>query len=359
MRPSQQPFKKCLLLQANLRFLPALCLGLLTGVSSTNAADSVEQFYRGKKINLVIGSSVGGGYDLYARLIGKHFSKYMPGSPTVVISNMAGAGSNVAAAFLAVTAPKDGTYIAALYMGAVVEPLFYGKKRSTHDPAEFNYIGNANTDHDICAVSNKAPIAAMSDTLKKELVIGASAPGGATYDFPAFEKELLGAKLKIVSGYPGSREVGLALDNGEVQGICGQSWGGVAAQYEPLIKSGAVRILAQESNTGHPYLNAMKIPLMKELASNDFQRKVLEVFYAQTSFSRPYAVAKEVPPERVAALRKAFMDTMKDPDFIKDAQQAQLDIEATSGDELQAKLKELYATPDDIVKAIRKVYAKD
>ena len=330
---------------------------ILSVVPVAHGQEGVEQFYRGKKLNLVIGSSAGGGYDVYARLIGKYFAKHMPGAPQVIISNMAGAGSNVAAAYIASSAPKDGTYMAALYMGAVVEPLFYGKKRNTHNPAEFNYIGNANTDHDVCAINASAPVKTMADTLKTELVIGASAPGGATFDFPAFEKELLGAKLKIVSGYPGSREVNLALEKGEVQGICGQSWGGVAALYEPMVKSGAIRLIAQESNTGHPTLNALKVPLMRDFAQNDFQRKVLDVFYEQTSFSRPYAVAKEVPADRVAALRKAFMDTMADPELAADARQMQIDIEATSGEELQRKLKELYAAPEDIVAAIRKVYA--
>ena len=337
----------------------ALLLGaiVVSVAPAAHAQESVEQFYRGKKLNLVIGSSAGGGYDVYARLIAKYFAKHLPGAPQVIVSNMAGAGSNVAAAYLASSAPKDGTYMAALYMGAVVEPLFYGKKRTTHNPAEFNYIGNANTDHDVCAISASAPVKTMADTLKTELVIGASAPGGATFDFPAFEKELLGAKLKIVSGYPGSREVNLALEKGEVEGICGQSWGGVAALYEPMIKSGAIRLIAQESNTGHPTLNAMKVPLMRDFAQTDFQRKVLDVFYEQTSFSRPYAVAKEVPADRVAALRNAFMNTMTDPELGADARQMQLDIEATSGDELQRKLKALYAAPEDIVAAIRKVYA--
>ena len=340
------------------QFAIAFALSTSAAMTYDAKAQTVEQFYRGKKISIVIGSSAGGGYDVYARLIAQYFSKHMPGAPQVVPSNMPGAGSNVAAAFIAASAPKDGTVVAALYMGAVVEPLFYGKTRTTHDPAQFNYIGNANTDHNVCLTMASAPLKSMNEAFDKELLLGASAPGGATYDYPAFEKELLGMKIKIVSGYPGSREVNLAVEKGEVHGVCGQSWGGVAAQYESLVKSGAVRILAQESNTGHETLNALGIPLMRDFAKSDYEKQVLKIFYGQSSFSRPYAVAKEVPADRVTALRKAFMDTMRDPVLAEDAKKMRLDIEATSGEDLQAKLQELYSAPAPIVDGIRKVYAE-
>jgi tripartite-type tricarboxylate transporter receptor subunit TctC len=270
---------------------------------------------------------------------------------------MAGAGSNVSAAYLANSAPKDGTYIAALYMGAVIEPLFYDKKRTTHDPAEFNYIGNANTDYDVCAVRTDSPIKTFKDVFDKEVVLGASAPGGATYDFPMMVKQLLGAKFKIVSGYPGSREVNLALEKGEVQGVCGQSWGGVASMYEPLIRNGTIKLVAQETAQGDPNLNKMGIPLTHDFASTDEQRKVMDLFYAQTSFSRPYAVAKEVPAARVTILRKAFIDTMRDPDLMEEAKTMGLEVGATSGEEVQEKLRQLYAAPRELVAIIRKVAA--
>ena len=344
--------------QRLMQITSALVFGACVAQASVAQAETPEEFYRGKKINLIIGSSAGGGYDVYARLISRYFSKHMPGNPQVVASNMPGAGSNAAAAYLAASAPKDGTVMAALYMGAVVEPLFYGKKRATHDPSQFQYIGNANTDHNVCLTMAGAPLKSMGEATSKELVLGASAPGGATYDYPAFEKELLGFKIKIVSGYPGSREVNLAVEKGEVHGVCGQSWGGVAAQYEPLVKSGAIRILAQESNTGHATLNALGIPLMRDFATSDYQRQVLNVFYGQSSFSRPYAVAKEVPADRVAALRKAFIDTMRDPELAAEAKKMRLDIEATAGEELQAKLHELYSAPMPVISGIRKVYAE-
>lgn len=334
-----------------------LLLAAGLSVQNASAEESADHFYQGKKVTIVIGSSPGGGYDVYARLIAKYLSKHIPGNPTVTPSNMAGAGSNVAAAYISNSAPKDGTYVGALYMGAVVEPLFYGKARATHNPAEFNYIGNANTDYDVCAVRSDAPVKTFADVFKHELVIGASAPGGATYDFPMLLKQLLGAKLKIVSGYPGSREVNLALEKGEVQGVCGQSWGGVAAMYEPLIKNGTLKLIAQEAAEGYPYLDKLGIPLTREFAQTDEQKKIMTLFYAQTSFSRPYVVAKEVPPARVEVLRKAFMDTMKDPELLADAQRLSLDVDATPGGELQTKIRELYSAPQGMVDQIRRIYA--
>lgn len=340
------------------RALPSmLALACLIGVQTSANAQNAPVSFQGQKITIVIGSSVGGGYDVYARVIAKHLSKHLPGNPTVIPTNMAGAGSNVAAAYIANSAPKDGTYIGALYMGAVVEPLFYGTTRATHNPAEFNYIGNANTDYDVCVVRSDAPVQSFGEIFKTELVLGSSAPGGATYDFPTFLKKVLGAKLKIVSGYPGSREVNLALEKGEVQGVCGQSWGGVAAMYEPMIKAGSVKLIAQETAHGSPALNKLGVPLALDFAADDNQRELMKLFYEQTSFSRPYVVAKEVPAERVAVLRKAFMDTMTDPELLAEAQKMGLDVEATSGEVLQEKIHTLYSAPAAVVDTIRKSLA--
>lgn len=327
-------------------------------LASAMPALAQAPFYQDKKVTMVIGSSAGGGYDLYARIVSRHLSKHIPGNPAVIVSNMGGAGSHVAAAYIANSAPKDGTHIGALYMGVVIEPLFMGKKRATHNPQEFNYIGNANTEYNICAVRSDAPVKTLAETRNTELVVGASAPGGASFDFPQFTRRLLGLKLKIVTGYPGSREVNLALEKGEVHGICGQSWGGAAKLYEPMIKAGTIRIISQEAAKGHPYLDSLGVPLSMTLATTDIQRETMKLFYAQTSFSRPYVVAKDVPAAQVAILRKAFMDTMRDPELVKDAQKLSLDVEATSGEELQKRLGELYAAPAEAVDAIRKIYAE-
>ena len=339
------------------------CLAMI-GFSNLSFADSPataqsggSAFYAGKKVTIVIGASAGGGYDVYGRMIARYLPKHLEGNPTVVASNMVGAGSNAAAAYIANSVAKDGTYIGALYMGAIVEPLFYGKIRATHNPAEFNFIGSANTDYNVCAFRTDSPAKSFADAFDREIVIGSNSPGGALYDFPHFLKELIGLKFKIVSGYPGSHEANLALESGEVQGICGQSWGGASILYERLIKSGLIRLVAQETIRPYPYLSSLGVPLVRDFAKNDTQRKIMDLFYAQADFSRPYIVAKEVPDPRVTELRKAFMETIQDTELVTEAKRLGLDVDATPGETLQTRIKEIYAAPPEISMAIQKIFA--
>jgi tripartite-type tricarboxylate transporter receptor subunit TctC len=319
----------------------------LTGAAQ--AQDALAGFYKGRNLTIIIGSSPGGGYDLYGRLISRFIARHVPGAPTVVVQNMPGAASNIAASYVYNVAPKDGTVIGALFMGAVVEPLFGDAKRPTHDMSKFNYIGNANSDAYVCLVRTDAPVKTMADAFDKELVMGASAEGASTRDFPVLLRNLLGAKFKVVAGYPGTREINLALEKGEVQGACGETWSSVAATYPTWFKENLVRPLVQESNTGYPALDKMGVPLARDFAKTDEQKKILELIYSQTTFGRPYVVAPGVPEERVAALRKAFMETMTDADLVKEARRINLDIEPIAGEELQKIIAKLYATPQELV----------
>jgi len=321
------------------------------------AQDSVAAFYKGKTVTMVIGSSPGGGYDLYARLITRFLSRHIPGNPNVIAQNMPGAASNVAASYIYNVAAKDGTVMGALFMGAVVEPLFGESKRNTHDMSKFNYIGNANSDAYVCLVRSDAGVNSFADLLTKEVVLGASAEGASTRDFPVLLKNLLGAKFKIVAGYPGTREINLAMEKGEVQAGCGQTWSSVAATYPAWFSNNLVKPIVQESNVDYPELGRMGVPLARSFAKTDEQKQILELVYSQTTFGRPYVVAPGVPSDRVAALRKAFMDTMSDPDLVAEAKRIKLDIGAISGEELQALIAKLYATPVEIVDKARAAVA--
>ena len=321
----------------------ALALTTLVGVAQ--AQDQMAAFYKGRNVSIIIGSSPGGGYDLYGRLISRYISRHIPGNPTIVVSNMPGAASNIAASHVYNVAPKDGTVIGALFMGAVVDPLFGDVKRQTHDMSKFNYIGNANSDAYVCLVRTDAPVKTFADAFDKELIMGASAEGASTRDFPALLRNLLGAKFKIVAGYPGTREINLALEKGEVQGACGETWSSVAATYPTWFKDNLVKPLVQESNVGYPQLDKMGVPLARDFAKTDEQKQLLELIYSQTTFGRPYVVAPGVPDDRVAMLRKAFMNTMHDPDLVAEAQRINLDIDPIAGEELQKIIAKLYATP--------------
>jgi tripartite-type tricarboxylate transporter receptor subunit TctC len=324
-----------------------LTAAVLTGAPA--AADAVSDFYRDKTVTIVVGSSPGGGYDLYGRLIARFLGRHLPGSPNVTVANMPGAASNVAAAHVYNVAPKDGLTIGALFMGAVVDPLFGDIKRQTHDMRRFNYIGNANIDAYVCLVRGDAPVKSFADAFTQELVVGGSADGASTRDFPSMLRNLLGVKFRIVAGYPGTREINLALEKGEIQGACGETWSSVAATYPAWFQSGLVKPLVQEANQGYPELDRMGVPLTRAFAKTDEQREILQLVYSQAAFGRPYVVAPEVPAERVAALRKAFMETMTDPDLVAEARKINVDIAPTPGEDLQKLIGQIYATPADVV----------
>jgi len=326
---------------------------LLWLATAAHGQDAVAQFYKGQTVTIIVGSSAGGGYDLYGRMIARHLGRHIPGNPTVAVRNMPGAASNLAAGHVYSVAPKDGSVIGAIFMGAVVEPLFGGKARATHDPVRFNYIGNANRDTYMCIVRGDAPVKAFADAFERDLIMGGTAEGASTRDFPVMLKNLLGVKFKIVAGYTGSREINLAIERGEVQGGCGQTWSSVAATYPAWFRDGTVKVLAQEDSEGHPDLNRQGVPRTLDFARTAEQRAILELVYSQSRFGRPYVVAPEVPPERVAALRRAFMSAMRDPELVAEAEKIKLDVFAISGDALQTLIGRLYATPADIVEKAR------
>ena len=283
---------------------------------SALAQDSVAQFYKGRQITVIVGSSAGGGYDIYARLLARHLPKHLPGNPGAVVTNMPGAGSNTAAAHLFNVAPKDGTTIGALQNSAVMDALFdalLGSARQLrHDATKFIHLGSATTDHYVCIARSDAPVKTFKDTLTQELLIGASQPGTSTRDYPAMLNNLTGAKIRQVGGYPGTREITLAIEKNEVQGLCGFSWSSLKAQRPDWIKSAFIRVVVQEHDKGNPEINRMGVPLAVDFATSPENRKIMELVYSSETFGRPYMLAPGVPAERVAALRKAFLETMRD-----------------------------------------------
>jgi tripartite-type tricarboxylate transporter receptor subunit TctC len=340
-------------------FLSIIAL-LFAGLApEAKAQNAVADFYRGKTVTIVIGSTPGGGYDTYARLIARHIGKFIPGNPAVVPSNMPGAGSNVAAAAVYNTMPKDGTHIGAIYASAMLEPLLGDASRIRHDPSKFQTLGSASNEIYTCVVRNDAPIKTLADARATEVILGATAEGGSTVDFPAILNRFFGTKFKIVRGYAGSREVLLAIERNEVQGACGLTWSVLSTQIPGLFTDGRFRMLLQEDMTGNDELNARGIPVAGKLADDGPARRALELFYAQNVLGRPYAMAPEVPADRVAALRGAFMQVLKDPELLADAKNMRVTINPQSGEDVQALIAKLYATPKDIVEVVRATIARE
>ena len=326
-------------------------------VSHASAQDQVAQFYKGRQINVIVGSSAGGGYDIYARLLSRHMPKYIPGNPAMVVANMAGAGSNAAAAHIYNVAPKDGTVIGALQNSAVLDALLDAllgdTKRLRHDATKFVHLGSATIDHYVCIARADAEVKSFKDLLTQELIIGASQPGTSTRDFPAMLNNMTGSKIRLVSGYPGTREITLAIEKDEVKGLCGFSWSSLKAQRPDWLKSGFIRVIVQEHDKGHPDISKMGVPLAVDFARTPENRRVMELIYSSETFGRPYVMSPGVPADRVAALRKAFMDTFRDPEIIAEAARMQLDIDALSGDEVQAEVAKAFTTPRNIVERAR------
>jgi tripartite-type tricarboxylate transporter receptor subunit TctC len=331
-----------------------LCAGSICGTAG--AQDSVEAFYKGKQINVVVGSSAGGGYDAYARLLARYMGNFVPGNPAIIVQNMTGAGSNRAAGYVYGVAPKDGTVVGAIFPGAVLQPLL-GDAAVQHDPSKLIYLGSANSDQYVCFVRADAPVKTFQDVFSQELIVGASNEGATTRDLPALLNNVLGTKFRIVTGYAGSREITLALERNEVQGTCGIGWTGIATIHPEWFERGTVKVFAQLGIKGHADLDRMKVPLAIDFAKSADDRAVLALVMSQSIFGRPFVIPPGVPAERVAALRKAFLAALQDKSLLAEGGKMKLDIEALSGEDLQTLVRHLYATPVHIVERARQALA--
>jgi tripartite-type tricarboxylate transporter receptor subunit TctC len=332
--------------------LAAIAILALAGLAPATAQDAVAQFYKGRTVTIIVGSPPGGGFDIYARLLGRHMGKYIPGNPTVVVTNMPGAASNASVAHIYNVAPKDGTVIGAPQNSAITDALFdmqLGTRRLRHDATKLIHIGSATTDHYVCIGRGDGPIKTFKDALSHEFLIGASQPGTSTRDYPAMLNATTGSKIRQVTGYPGTREITLAIEKNEVQGLCGFSWSSLNAQKPDWVSSGFIRVIVQEHDKGNPEINKMGIPLAVDFATSPENRKIMELVYSSETFGRPYLMAPDVPADRVAALRKAFMETMKDPELLSEAKRSRLAIDPISGEELQELAGKIFAAPRDLV----------
>ena len=310
------------------------------------SAQMPAEFYRGKTIDISVGFSAGGAYDVYARLIARHIGRHIPGNPTVVAKNMEGAGSLRLANFLYNAAPKDGTALATIGRGTGFDPLF-GNKGAQFDANKFAWIGSANNEVSICLAWHTSGIISLEDVIRNELVVGASSPSADTYQFPKVINGVFGTRFKIVTGYPGGNDIGLALERGEVFGRCGFSWSGVKATHQAWLDQKKINILFQMGLDKHKELAA--VPLILDLAKTDEQRAILRLVFARQVMAWPYLAPPGVPADRIGALRKAFMDTLQDKDFIAEAEKAKLEVMPVGGEAIQTLVREIYQTPPAIV----------
>ncbi len=308
-----------------------------------------ESFYKGKTIELAIGGSPGGGYDTYGRTVARHIGKYIPGNPTIVPKNRPGAGSRKAAAWLYSVAPKDGTAIAILFPGAIMDPVIRPKK-AKFDTTKFNFLGSANRESRTCISWHTSPVKTFKDLFTKPLIVSGSARGGSSRDFPNFLNNLLGTKFTIVRGYKGTKTMLLAIERGETQGLCGYAWTSFNLQRPDWIKEGKVNILVQLAMAPTAGMTKLGVPMIWDFVKSKEHREIMEFFFKQQEFGRPFVAPPGVPAKRLAVLRKAFMAVLKDDDLLKDAKKSRIVINPVSGEEVNKLVLELFALPKSRIK---------
>ena len=327
------------------RAIPALLL--LLASLAPGRADSVADFYSGRTVEVQVGYSTGGGYDIYARMLARHMGRFIPGNPTLVPKNMPGAGSLRLANWLANAAPRDGSVFGTIGRGTAFDPVL-GQPGAQFTASDFTWLGSMNQEVSVCVSWHDSGVATFQDLLTKELLVGAVSFNDDTGQFAKVLNTVLGTKLKIVAGYPGGNDVVLAMERGEVKGRCGWSWSSVLAAHMAWWKDKKINILVQLALNKHPDLPG--VPLVTELAKNPAQRQMLRMIFARQVMGRPFVAPPGVPAERVAALRKAFMETLTDKEFLADAKKARLEINPADGDKVEELVKEIYATPADVAK---------
>jgi tripartite-type tricarboxylate transporter receptor subunit TctC len=328
-----------------IRLRAAAFAALLVGwpMAVAQAAD-VGDFFRGKTISIVIGYSAGGGYDIFARLLARHLGRHVPGNPAVVPQNMPGAGSRKAGMFLYNVAPKDGTTLGTIGRNEPIAPLI--EDDAGFDGSKFTWIGSIANDNSICLSWHTSQVRTWQDLQSRELTVGALAPGDNTVTVALALRNLFGAKLKLVKGYPGTSDLFLALERGEVEGACGVSWRPIMTQRRDWIAGKKINLLVEVALESDPSLG--DTPLITRFVRDDEQLKTLSLLIATQAMARPFLAPPGVPEDRKQALRQAFDETMKDPLFLADAEKAALYVYPMAGQQIDVLLKELYATPKEL-----------
>ena len=297
-----------------------------------------------RAVYLVIGYSVGGGYDAYARLLSRYFGKHLPGNPTIVPQQMAGAGSLRAANYIYTVAPKDGSVFGTFSRSMGISPLV---DKAEFDSRKFTWLGSVTDDNTICVSSAASPIKNWDDFLNKPSKFGGEGAGADPDIWALMYKNVFGAKTKVISGYPGTNDVVLAMDRGEVDGLCGLSWSTIKTQHARWLTDHTVNFIVQEALQTEPTLNS--VPLATDLAKTPEQLQILKLMLVSQAMARPFAAPPDIPADRKAALLAAFDATMKDRDFLAEAQKLNFDVRPVSAAQIDKMLAEVYATPKDVI----------
>lgn len=321
-----------------------LALGLLSPAIA--AADPVADFFRDKQVSLFIGYDTGGGYDSYARTLGRHMAQYLPGNPVIVPRNMPGAGSLLVMNTLYNSAPKDGTVFGAVGREMPTAALL-GADNIRFKTEAFGWIGNLESDETFCGAWHTAGFTKTQDLFERPLIVGGTNGDSITVSQPVALNNLLGTKFKVIAGYRGGADMHLALQRGEIEGRCAWTWSSLQTAGPTWIADGTVKVLLIASVKRSKRFP--DVPIAPELAKTPQARQALELILSPDLMARPFLAPPGLPPERLAALRRAFDKTAADPKFVADIEKQRLDLSPMSGEEMEALIRKLYATPKDVV----------
>jgi len=332
-----------------------MVLFTVLGAARSEAGSAGEEVYRGKVIRIIVGFSPGGGFDTFARIVARYMGKYVPGNPTVIVENMTGAGSLIAANHIYKVAKPDGLTVGAFNGNQILAQLV-GAQGIEFDARKMEWMGAPGYNHDLCLLSQKTGITSAEQWLASKTVykLAGSAPGATTDDVAKVLKEAIGLPMRLITGYKGTADMRVAVESGEIDGLCGFSWVSVRTTWRKAIESNLVSIMMQSAPKAHPDLP--KIPLTISFAKTAEARQLIEAGVHQPSaITYSYSIPPGTPKDRVRILRQAFTQTVKDPDFLNDAGKANLEIAPASGEEIEQSIHNLFKTPPAVVAKLKEV----
>jgi tripartite-type tricarboxylate transporter receptor subunit TctC len=326
----------------------------LLGAGLAATAADVADFYRGKNLRIYVGYGPGTGYDVYARLLGRHLPKHLPGHPGVIIQNMPGAASLTMTNYLYNVAARDGSAIGLPARNLFVEPLF-GNDNARFDARKFNWLGSMSTDVALCFTWHNSGIATIQDAMKREVLVGSSGVNSGSYIFPQILNAMIGTRFKVVMGYPDSAAVGIAMERGEVAGYCSFTWASIKSARPKWVEDKQINILLQLTIRKHAELAS--VPLVMDFAPDEPARQAFSLMFADQEMGRPVVAPPDVPADRVAALRQAFEATMKDDEFRTEAGRSGIEISPIDAKAVEQVLADIYATPKSVIDKVKTIFA--
>jgi tripartite-type tricarboxylate transporter receptor subunit TctC len=323
---------------------PLLIAAALAALTGAAGADDVADFYKSRSVSMIIGYSVGGGYDAYARLLARYIGRHIPGAPSIIPQQMTGAGSLRAANYIFSVAPKDGSVVGTFSRSTGIAPLL---GQAEFDSRQFTWLGSVTDDDTTCVTWNTSPIKTWDDFLSKPSKFGGLGADSDPDIWTLLYKNVFGAKAQLVSGYPGTNDVVLAMERGEVDGLCGLSWSTIKTRHAEWLTSHSANIIVQAALQKEPDIAA--VPLASDLVKNPEQLQIVRLLLTSQAMARPFAAPPNIPANRKAALVTAFEDTMRDADFLAEARKLDFEVHPVSASTVDKLLAEVYATPKDVL----------